>query len=539
MGKVVVKIFLFSLILNTFTIAKILKVGTYHNPPKIALGETQIPEGIFIDILEFVAKKEKWSIKYISGKWEECLRRLEEGSIDLLPDVAISPERIEKFDLNKIPVLYSWLQLYTRKGVEINNISDLAGKRIGVLKGSIQEKECFNLQKSIAIEFTILTFLEYKELEEEIANGKIDAIVVSRFYGYNKKRKSDILEPTSIILKPTSLHFAVKKGTKGELLATIDKHLSMLLRDPHSIYYKSFEKWFHEKSIIHIPPYIIWGLLSVTIIALFFIIQTITLRYLVKERTKEIEEKNSELSLALEQLKRAQEEALRRERLYAFGQLAMGIAHDFNNLLQPILGWSDMMLTNPDELSKVDEVKESFRKIHAAARYGSEIVNKMRKIYRSSLELEKKRSLDLNEIIEEVLELVKGRISGSISVKKQLCEKAIINARKSEMHEMILNLILNAIDAMPEGGTLEIFTKDKEESIELVIKDNGIGMTEEIRQKCLQPFFTTKGENGTGMGLTMVNNIVTEHNGTLHIESEYKKGTTFIITFKKEKNILT
>ncbi|MCX7727422.1 MAG: ATP-binding protein, partial [Chitinispirillaceae bacterium] len=234
-----------------------------------------------------------------------------------------------------------------------------------------------------------------------------------------------------------------------------------------------------------------------------------------------------------EQLKKAQEEALRRERLYAFGQLAMGIAHDFNNLLQPILSWSDLMLTNSNELTNIEEVKESFKKIHSAAKYGSEIVNKMRRIYKSSLELEKKKILDLNEIIEEVMELVKGRITGKIQIKKQLCERAMINARKSEIHEMILNLILNAIDAMPDGGILEIITEDKIEEVKLIIRDTGIGMTEEIRQKCLQPFFTTKGEKGTGMGLTMVNNIVTEHGGTLNIESEYKKGTTFVITFKK------
>jgi signal transduction histidine kinase len=105
-----------------------------------------------------------------------------------------------------------------------------------------------------------------------------------------------------------------------------------------------------------------------------------------------------------------------------------------------------------------------------------------------------------------------------------------IDGVSSEINEILLNLVLNAIDAMPRGGRLEISTSRIEGAVRITVADSGTGMTDEVKEKCLQPFFTTKGSEGTGMGLAMVNALVTEYGGRMTIKSAAGEGTSIIVT---------
>ena len=119
---------------------RMVRVGVYENPPKIFTAPSGKPAGIFIDILESIAAQEGWTLQYVSGTWAEGLARLEQGQIDIMPDVAYTTERGERFSFHKSQVLSSWFQAYARQGSGIQSILDLNGKRVAILEKSVQEE---------------------------------------------------------------------------------------------------------------------------------------------------------------------------------------------------------------------------------------------------------------------------------------------------------------------------------------------------------------------------------------------------------------
>ncbi len=538
-GKIKLSTFVLLLLLSIScfgTKPRTVIVGVYDNPPKVEIGPDGKPRGIFIDIIEYVAKQEGWRIKYSPGLWEEKLKQLEKGEISVMPDVAYSESRSKIFDFNRIAILSSWLQLYSKKNIFINSIADLQGKTIAVLEGSIQQQVCENIRNEFGVSFNVISLPDYKSTIKSVADGKADGVIVSRFYGYRHKENNDIVKATPIILNLTSLHFATPKGQNQDILCDIDKHLSIMLNDPNSVYYQSLSNWLQEKPKMFVPKYIFWAIITISSLVLLLFFLSLILRWQVNVRTKELIEKNIALEDTMEKLKLAQKEALKNERLYAFCQLAIGIAHDFNNLLFPIVNFTEMMLKEPEELENKEIARKNLEVIHNAAKLGTEMIQRMQKFHRSSEQKLEKEKFDINPVIEDAIELTKKQWMGSskkppINVIFNKGSTTEIIGVKSAIHEMAVNLILNAIDAMPNGGQIEITTVNIDGSITIIFKDTGIGMSKEVREKCLQPFFTTKGEKGTGMGLTMVNNIVTEHRGDLKILSEEGRGTTFIITF--------
>lgn len=517
--------------------SRTVRVGVYNNPPKVIIDSTGNAGGIFIELLETIAKEEKWNLKYVYGSWELSLKRLENGTIDLMPDVAYSPYRGEKYQFNQITVLSSWLQLFCRKDVKIESMSDLNGKTIAVLEGSVQLEVLRRARDQLSLSFEEVVLSEIEEIIDFIKNRKADAMINSRFFGYNK-RTDDMLIASPLVLYPTTLHFTTAKGRNLDLLNSIDKHLAGMLNNSGSVYYKILLNWLHEKPRTFIPRVIFYIIISIIVALLFFTILSIVLKWKVKQRTSELAKKNSELSNALNELKNAQEDAIKRERLHAFGQLSCGIAHDFNNLLTPILTYSDMLISDFQMFKNSELLKQYLTQINNAAVHGREIVHGLQDFYRSARYSENQEVIDVNQIIRDVVNLVRIRWThhtidnevSRINVVFNLTERALITGKKSEIHEILLNLLLNAADAMPEGGTLTI-TTEVNNGLEVIVKDTGIGMSEEVIAKCMQPFFTTKGEMGTGMGLTMTQSVMKEHNGTIQIKSQPGEGTEIRLQF--------
>jgi signal transduction histidine kinase len=515
-----------------------VRIGLYENPPKVHIDKTGTPCGIFIDIIEYIARNENWEIEYVNGTWDEGLTRLENDSIDLMPDVAYSDIRAQRFDFNRLTVLSSWLQAYSRKDCFVESVADLDGKKIAVLKGGIQERICMDIRKVFDLQFDLLTRPDYDATIEAVESGEADVVVVGRFYAFGRKSKTVL--PTPVLLNPSTLHFAANKGRNQDLLAAIDKHLAAMQNDGHSVYYQSLVSWLHEKPRFFVPGYVVWIIVAVSIGALLLFAVSLVLRWQVRERTRELDEKNRQLFNALQELKNAQQEALQRERLYAFGQLASGIAHDFNNLLAPILTYSELLIKMPADSKNEEETKQKLKNIFNAALHGRELLHRMQKFYRGAKHTEPVQLIDMSNIAREVVELARTRWSkladpsaADIKVDLRLGTNITIKGKKSVAHEVLLNLVLNAADAMPNGGNLEISVESLGDSIRVTVKDSGVGMTEEVRQKCMEPFFTTKGTEGTGMGLSMVKNIVMEQGGRIDIQSSIGQGTIFIITLPR------
>lgn len=247
-------------------------------------------------------------------------------------------------------------------------------------------------------------------------------------------------------------------------------------------------------------------------------------------------ESNRRLEKALAELQATQQQVLQQERLRALGQMASGIAHDFNNALSSVLGFSELLLDHPEYLDDKPKVTRYLRLMNTAAQDARDVVRRLREFYRSREEDEVLVPVEINQLVHQAISLTQPRwkdqsfASGiTIHIETDLQRIPLAAANDAEVREVLTNLILNAVDAMPQGGTLTIRTRPEREAVVVEVSDTGVGMTEDVRDRCLEPFFSTKGEHGTGLGLAMVYGIIRRLNGTLDLDSEPGRGTTVVI----------
>ena len=256
-----------------------------------------------------------------------------------------------------------------------------------------------------------------------------------------------------------------------------------------------------------------------------------------QQAEKDLRETNRELERTLRELKATQQQVIQQERLSAIGQMASGIAHDFNNTLMPILGFADVLLENPFLLDDKNETRRCLEMLRTSAKDAANVVARLREFYRPVESDEQFPIVDLARIVEQAVSLTEPKWrhqaqarGATIKVSAEAKAFPIVAGEESALREVLTNLVFNAVDAMPDGGRILIETNVENERAVVRVSDSGTGMTESVRQRCLEPFFSTKGEHGTGLGLSMVYGIIQRHRGELQIESELGRGTTFVIS---------
>ena len=246
--------------------------------------------------------------------------------------------------------------------------------------------------------------------------------------------------------------------------------------------------------------------------------------------------KNSALfaarNAALEDLKAAQDKLVESEKLNAIGLIAHGVAHDFNNILGSILGRAQLLksqLRDPALVKHADIIEK-------AAVDGAETVRRIQEIGRQD-KIDDFIAVDLAEMVQDVVELTQPRArERKAEVKVERVAGATVAGNPHQLREVLMNLVHNALDAMPNGGTLSLTTAVIGEQCEIRVKDTGTGMPQEIIHRIFDPYFTTKGERGTGLGLSVSLSIVRRHNGDVDVISEMQgnnHGTTFVLTFPR------
>jgi signal transduction histidine kinase/ActR/RegA family two-component response regulator len=244
---------------------------------------------------------------------------------------------------------------------------------------------------------------------------------------------------------------------------------------------------------------------------------------------------------AYQDLRQTQQTVMQQERLRALGQIASGVAHDINNALSPAALYTQSMLTHEAGLSP--RAREHLVVIQRAIDDVARTVQRMRAFYLPrGLELTL-APVDVNEIIRQAVDLTRARWSNMalekgvvIEVQSELAaDLPKMLGAENEIRDALTNLILNAVDALPEGGRIIMRTRANVRDGEVVVEvqDTGIGMSETTRSRCLEPFFTTKGERGTGLGLPMVFGMVQRHGGELEVDSELGRGTTMRLIFPR------
>jgi diguanylate cyclase (GGDEF)-like protein/PAS domain S-box-containing protein len=215
-----------------------LRVGLYENPPKIHVDGAGRPAGFFVELLEAVAREEGWRLRYERCTWDECLARLEAGELDLMPDVAWSEDRARRFDFHQIPVTYSWSQVYRLPDAQAQGFPDLAGRRVAVLRGSVQSQQLETVLGGLGIPWTPVYTDTFDAAFASVRDGRADVAVANNYFGRRSARAYGLVESV-IVFNPATLFFATPKGRHAPVLARIDHWVGRWHDDPRSVYFQA------------------------------------------------------------------------------------------------------------------------------------------------------------------------------------------------------------------------------------------------------------------------------------------------------------
>ncbi|MCB1869261.1 MAG: transporter substrate-binding domain-containing protein [Gammaproteobacteria bacterium] len=647
--------------------SRVVRVGAYDNPPKISVARDGRVTGFWPDLLADIAAREQWRIEYVTGSWADGLRHLRENSIDIMPDVAFTPEREKLYLFSGQTVLSSWTRLYIQRDDNaIESIRDLQGKRVAALRESVNLEGAGGLRelaRGFDIDVTFVELDDYQSVFKAIEEGRVDAGITNRNFGdLNEDRFA--VKSTPIIFQPISMRFAFPmEGPSSKLLVErIDTILKALKSDNKSLYYRLLARYFEtgiaEKRIEVLPAWFQNALRSVALVMLLFIALVVLSRMQVRRQTREIRQSSEALAAEKERLevtlasigdaviatdvggavvllnkiaeeltgwnrkdaiglplqkvfqivderngrpfddpvtrvlqsnqivglashtaliardgtrrsiadsgapirdakgatlgvilvfrdisahKRTEEELLKIRKLESLGVLAGGIAHDFNNILASILGYTSLALLDRDtsetQRSRLQEVEKA--------------ANRARDLTQQLLTFSKggepvKQIASIPGVIRDSADFVLrgGNVSCSYKFADDLWAAEF---DQGQISQVIQNLIINAAQAMPTGGTIEVTGEnfvqttsnqilDDGNFVRICIRDHGIGIPSELCRRIFDPYFTTKQE-GSGLGLAITHSIIARHNGHISVESIPGEGSAFTILLPATKGL--
>ncbi|MDA8141793.1 MAG: transporter substrate-binding domain-containing protein [Desulfobacteraceae bacterium] len=524
---------------------RIVKVGIYENAPKIFTAEDGRPAGIFIDILEHIAAKEGWRLEYLPGNWPQGLERLEQGRIDLMPDVALTSERETLYDFHKVPVLSSWFQVYARKGSGIQSILDLQGKRVTVLEKSVQQEAFSHLAGGFGLEVTLIELPDYQSLFEKVARGEADAAITNRFYGAMHFRKYG-LEDTAVIFHPTDLFFAVSKGGNQSLLDAIDAHLQSLKKDPQSVYYRSLQRWTAQEVRFQLPIWLKVAALTLAALLILSLMGSVLLKHQVNARTRQLRQINTEMEQRIaqrtEQLFHAMEKAQAADRIKT--AFVASMSHELRTPLNSIIGFTGILLQGLAGALN-DEQTKQMRMVQNSGRHLLSLINDVldiAKIEAGQLAVASE-PFDLSQTVIKVVESLSPQAekNGARITLRMECRLDTLVGDRRRTEQILTNLIGNAIKFSPQGGEVtvqvqgpatgqtaapaEAQTLDPApDMVRVSVQDQGIGIKAEDIKTLFHPFrqidtgITRKFE-GTGLGLYISKRLVRMLGGEIEVQS--------------------
>lgn len=327
--------------------------------------------GIFPDLLREIAAKEKWTLKFVPCEWQHCLEMVQSGALDLMPDVAQTDARLERFDFHKTPGLNSWSVLYRNPNVKIQSFLDLENKSIAVLKDSVQQSYLRNALNGFGVNARLIPIDSFEEGFKRVETGEIQAVAANHHYGSYASKKFHLAE-TPIIFLPSSLFFVTKRGANADILSTLDYYFNQWREDPHSPFFRILKKWTGEASIAVVPVYIWWALGGIACIVLLMTGVTAYLRKEVKKRTAEIQESENKLNSILSDVGSSiyiKDNALR----YQYANRAT--CENLGLKESEIIGKLDSDLYGEDEASQIMQTDRNV--IETGHRYtGEEVIRK-------------------------------------------------------------------------------------------------------------------------------------------------------------------
>ncbi|MGF7139960.1 ATP-binding protein [Roseimarinus sediminis] len=503
----------------------VIKVGVYNNHPKLFINNKGKPDGFFIDIIKAIAKESMLQIEYVPGEWSQLYEMLLKGEIDMLPDVAYSPERDSLFTFCQLPVINSWLEVFTPPKKTIHSMQELNGLHIGVLKGSIQEELLNNqLAAQFNLQYQLHTFSDYKSNVEALEREFIDVMIADRFFYFSDLFGID-LHPSGIVLRPTELFFVFSKESDKQLTVLFDTQLANLKNNPGSAYYRSLSKWLDRHYPFILPLYIRIIILGITVVLLVVLIFMLLLKQQVKKQTRDLSQRN-------EELEKAKERAEQSDQLKTV--FLQNMSHEIRTPMNGIIGFLEL-LEEPDL-----EVEQKKAYIKIMNKSGQRLLNTINNIIEISQIESKQVNLNLSPVnVKEVIEFqfsffqqlaTEKGLGFSISTQTQN-DEAIIVTDEHLLSSMLTNLISNAIKYTVKGE-IKFGNYIDNNSLVFFVSDTGIGIPEDRMEAIYDSFVQadlniTRSHEGSGLGLSIVKAYAGLLNGRLWLESEQKVGSTF------------
>jgi signal transduction histidine kinase len=526
-----------------------VRVGFYENAPKLFTDESGRPSGFWPDIVGSIAAREGWEIEYVPGTWQTCLERLQNGDLDMMPDVAYTAERAALYAFGTEVVYSSWATVYVQPDSSIQSIPDLDGMTVAVLKGSVNA-DGPNGIKELARAFDIAcTFVEmdsYADVFNMVADGEADAGVSNKDIGYQYMIESDVRE-TPIVFQPSLLYFAFPKdGSLTPYLAEkTDYHIRQMKADNASIYYQSLGHWLAggPTGEYAMPRWLWITLIAVAALAAFFAIGGYVLRAQVASRTatltgeiarrREVEEELEQSHGHLEELVRQRTHELEEANLHK-SQFLANMSHELRTPLNSIIGYTKLMLDGL-EGNITGEQKEDLQTVYDNSKHLLSLINDLLDL--SKIEAGKFEIVKEDYPISDIVSLVVP------SMEKLAREKGLqltykvepaadtVYADKNKTKQVLFNLLGNAVKFTREGSVrLHVAARDGGTVFSVV--DTGIGIDEKDMAVLFESYKQVgparlDGAEGTGLGLVISKQFVEMQGGRIWVESTPGKGSTF------------
>ncbi|MFA0962805.1 ATP-binding protein [Roseivirga sp. BDSF3-8] len=514
---------------------QVVRVGIYENEPKIFIDEDGNPAGFFVDLLFHLSHRLNFEIQYVEVTWDEGMSLLKKGRIDLMPDVTVTPERLEKYVFNEVAILENWASLYIHADAEPSyyTLQDIHHKSIAVMEG---DGNLLDLKQELGKDTSLVNFIElsnYQKTFAAVEDEKADMALVSYYFGIYRRADFDV-QPLQLVINPNTVHFAGSPGPIRSLIGKIDQELVIMKRDEDSAYYRLLDKWLTRDNYFRFPRWLSWLLAGMVTSLLILLIAILALQVRLRRRKGELSRINKKLTQNI-RVKTRIEESLRNRNQElaktneAMDQLIYQVSHNLRSPIASVLGLINILrLELPNEAitgQPISKMESSMQRLDT-------IISDILDYYRNSRMDIALNEVDLKEMASDIFESMAhvhaaGRVKTEISISQTIPLYTDKRRIKSILHNLISNALKYA-DQARDNPYVKVIAEITPTYADIRVEDNGLGIAPDQQDKIFSMFYraTTQG-HGAGLGLYIIKETIEKLEGRITVDSVPGRGTTF------------